>query len=188
MVAARFGVGGVRRSQAAQEQEQDAKIAKVQADIETRLSQVDGFRSEFFMQLARYSRGLAKWQESGFAWEEPDWDTDPETWGVPARVLYRMVQLNTYLRNIGWLQSIGRPGLCQICKEAGLVPAPTDSDWFAYYCPDHERGHAIAGVKLLARQLFDCDADARDRKERQAEERVEVARIDEEVALFERLK
>lgn len=188
MVAARFGVGSIRRSQAAQEQEKDDKVEKMQALVEQRLSMVDGFRAEYFMQLGRFGRGLAKWQESAFAWVEPDWEADPETWPPAARVLYRTVQMNTLVRNIGWLQTIGRPGLCLTCKDEGKVEAPADADYYAFYCPVHEVDNAVGSVKTLARVLFDCDAEGREHKARKAAERADVERIAEEAALFERLK
>ena len=160
----------LKRSKAADTQADDEKVRQQIEDAERKGEMLDAARSEYLGLLPKLQKGLAKWQTERFAWEEPDWDADPETWPVAARVLYRFAQLHHLENDIGWLSTVGMPKRCPLCEPA------EDGAYFAFYCPEHQRGFAVGLVKHKARELFNSPRAAADAHQ------AKVAEGSEEVA------
>ena len=92
--------------------------------------------------LTRFANGWLKYREKGWKWEEPDWDTDPETWPPLAKVMWLYVRSHDAITQAQWLRHMtAHPGWCRECHDGEDRPL----GWTGTYhvCPRHVSNRCV---------------------------------------------
>lgn len=111
--------------------------------------QLDELRERWLDLSARVARGRNLWRERKLAWEEPDWEAEPETWPPVAKVLWLYVRQRLTEERLQYTAHFpDTPAWCQQCRpEDAKLP----DGWHVSTCPDH--ANTVGMTQIFAAQL-----------------------------------